>query len=172
MMQEELTIFMCYKLADVRKAVYELLQQTVPYTPLPCFKFFKFFDKHAEIVWPGCEDLQVVNGIYLVEELYTVEEWFTIADAIESLYTLKVEEKKCWIWFDIEIENTAKKICELFCYHPARILRVSHWLESITEWCKKRTEGRKRAAEEVLKQQKKAVDVITALSVAYKLSKT
>ena len=170
MMQEELTIFMCYKLADVRKAVYELLQQTVPYTPLPCFKFFKFFDKHAEIVWPGCEDLQVINGIYIVEELYTVEEWFTITDAVESLYALKVKGKNYWIRFDIEIENTAQKLCKLFCYQPARILRVSRWLESVIEWCKKRTEGRKRAAEEILRQQKKAVDVLISMSVAHKLS--
>ena len=114
----------------------------------------------------------MINGIYVVEELYTVEEWFTITDAVESLYTLKVGEKKCWIRFDIEIESTAKKICELFYYQPARILKVSRWLESVTEWCKKRTEGRKRAAEEILKQQKKAVDVITALSVTRKLTKT
>jgi len=171
MTQEELTIFMCYKLADVRKAIYELLQQTVPYTPLPCFKFFRFLDEYAEIVWPSHEDLRIINGVYVVQELYTVEEWFTILDATESLYTLRIEENKCWIWFDIEIERTAEKICELFCYQPARILKVSQWLESIIEWCKKRAEGRKRAAEEILKQQKKSVDIITALSVAYKLSK-
>ena len=105
-----------------------------------------------------------------MEELYTVEEWFTITDAVESLYALKVKGKNYWIRFDIEIENTAQKLCKLFCYQPAKIQKISHWLESIIEWCKKRTEGRKRVAEEILRQQKKAVDVLISMSVAHKLS--
>jgi len=65
-----------------------------------------------------------------------------------------------------------EKICKMCKYQPAKILKVIRRIEAAVEWCKRRTKGRKRTAEEILRQQKKAVDVITALNIAYKLSKT
>jgi len=57
-------------------------------------------------------------------------------------------------------------ICEVCEYKPSKILKVIRRLEAAAEWCRKRAKGRKHAAEEILKQQKKAVDELINLGIA------
>jgi len=139
--QEQLHKLVEFKLKELRKAIYELQQHTIPYTPLPRPKVFKLFNKEL-IVWPNRPD---------------------------DLYTIKVGD--CNYDFEYGVENhVVEKICKVCKYQPAKILKVIHRIDAAIEWCRKRTEGRKRAAEEILKQQKKAVDTLNAISVACKLT--
>ena len=139
--QEQLHKLVEFKLEELRKAICELRQHTIPHTPLPRPKVFKLFND--EIIWPHRSN---------------------------DLYTIKVNNRDYDFEYGVE-NHVVQKICEVCKYQPAKILKVIRRIEAAAEWCRKRAEGRKRAAEEILKQQKKAVDTLTALAVAYKLSK-
>ena len=140
--QEQLHKIIEAKLTELRSAIYELRQQTIPHTPLPRPKVFKLFND--EIIWPHRSD---------------------------DLYTIRVGDRDYDFEYGVEY-HVVEKICKVCKYQPAKILKVIRRLEAATEWCKRRTEGRRRAAEEILKQQKKAVDALTALAVAYKLTRS
>jgi len=142
--QEQLHELIEIKLKELRKAIYELQQQTIPHTPLPRPKVFKLFSgKDDKIIWPHRPD---------------------------DLYTIKAGDRDYDFEYGVE-KHVVEKICKVCKYQPAKILQVIRRLEAAIEWCKRRTEGRKRAAEEILKQQTKAIDTLNAMSVAYKLSK-
>jgi len=137
------------KLIELRKAIDELLEETIPHTPLPHSKTFKLLDEGTDrqIVWPAYPD-----------------RW----DEIQVCY---FDKYSTFYLGYTDYDYKAKLICKLCNYDSQKVLKLIRRLEAAIEWCKKRTEGRKRAAEEILKQQKKAVDTLTALAVAYKLSK-
>ena len=46
--------------------------------------------------------------------------------------------------------------------HPRRLLRALRRIEAATAWCYARAEGRKRMAEEILRQQAKARETLEA----------
>lgn len=50
-------------------------------------------------------------------------------------------------------------------YQPRQILRALRRIQAATAWCEARTEGRKRAAEEILRQQQAAVDALEAEAI-------
>jgi len=143
--KEEMQKLVRKKIEELHRAVDELRQHTIPYTPLPNSKTFKLLDdKETEILWPAPPNC-----------------W----------HNLKVGTR----FFDIGYDDNhyiADEICDACKYQPAKILQVIRRIDAAIEWCKRRTEGRKRAAEEILKQQKKAVDALTALAVAYKLTRS
>ena len=133
------------KLNELRQAICELQKRTVPYTPLPRPKIFKLLDDaDAQIIWPS---------------------------NLDNLYTIKIKNSEYSFQFNITI-YLIEKVCIACKYQPTKVLKFVRRIDAAIEWCKRRTEGRKRAAEEIWKQQKKAVDVITALSVASKLTGT
>jgi len=67
------------------------------------------------------------------------------------------------------LKNAATSLCDYCKYQPAKVVKVIRQIEYAIEWCKKRTEGRQRAAEEIIKQQKKAYDILVSQVVAKKL---
>jgi len=147
--QEQLHELVEAKLRELRRAIYELQQHTVPYTPLPRPKVFKLFDDgNVQIIWPS-----------------------RLSNLSDGLYTIRIGDYEYSFQYSVEI-YPVRKICEACGYQPAKILKVIRRIDAAIEWCKRRTEGRKRAAEEILKQQTKAIDILNAISVAYKLSKT
>ena len=124
------------KLKELRKAIDELQQNTTPHTPLPHPRSFKLFDgKEAEILWPAQPD---------------------------GWYGLKIGIRFFKLGYN-DSGYLAEEICKACKYQPTKILKVIRRLEAATEWCRKRTGGRKRAAEEILKQQRKAADALAAL---------
>jgi len=142
--QEQLHELVEAKLKELRKAIYELQQQTIPHTPLPRPKIFILFNhKDDKIIWPA---------------------------RLNDLYTIKVGDYDYGFEYGVE-KHEVEKICKVCKYQPAKVLQVIRRIEAAIEWCRKRTEGRKRAAEEILKQQKKAIDTLNAINVAYKLSR-
>jgi hypothetical protein len=48
---------------------------------------------------------------------------------------------------------------------PRKIVSLINKIHASAKWCEKRTEGRLRAAEEIVKQQKKASELIEAMAV-------
>lgn len=57
------------------------------------------------------------------------------------------------------------------CGHqPRRILRAIRRIEAATAWCLARAEGRRRAAEEILRQQARAVETLEAMAAMQALA--
>lgn len=61
-----------------------------------------------------------------------------------------------------EVEHLAGQILQLCQYQPRLVLRALRRIQATIAWCEARTEGRKRAAEEILRQQAKAVEALEA----------
>jgi len=85
----------------------------------------------------------------------------------DDLCSMKINNKNSPL---LITSSLVKDICEVCEYKPSKILKVIRRLEAAAEWCRKRAEGRKRAAEEILRQQKKAVDELIKLGVTYGLT--
>lgn len=54
---------------------------------------------------------------------------------------------------------------------PRKVLRALRRIQAATAWCLARAEGRKRAAQEILRQQAKAMEILEAEVVLKKLAK-
>lgn len=62
-------------------------------------------------------------------------------------------------WNRIYACKTLLEACE---YQPRLILRALRRIQAATAWCEARAEGRQRAAEEILRQQARAVEALEA----------
>lgn len=62
-------------------------------------------------------------------------------------------------WNRIRACKTLLEACE---YQPRLILRALRRIQVATAWCEARAEGRQRQAEEILRQQAKAVEALEA----------
>lgn len=74
-----------------------------------------------------------------------------------------------WIISDIESfqssrDRAAEAICEACKWQPRLILRAVRRIQAATRWCEKRMKGRKRAAEEILRQQAEAEEELEAMA--------
>lgn len=116
------------------RAVNQLEQNTVPSTPMPRHRVFHITHN---IVWPV-----VWNG---------KPRWKTIRISKHSTYSIEYECKKI-----------ASNIVESCGYQPRKILAVLRRLQAATAWCEARAEGRRRMAEEILRQQANAVEALNA----------
>jgi len=124
-------------LAALDRAVDQLKQNTVPSTAMPRPRVFRIT---RNVVWPQVGD----TGTY----------WKIIYfEASNSSRSIEYEYKH---------HETAKTIARSCGYQPRKILRALRRIEAATAWCYARAEGRKRAAEEILRQQKSAVEALEA----------
>ena len=80
-----------------------------------------------------------------------------------NLCSIKIDNQDSFFLITPDLIEDICKACE---YKPSKILKVIRRIEAAAEWCRKRAEGRKRAAEEILKQQRKAADALAALYTA------
>jgi hypothetical protein len=63
------------------------------------------------------------------------------------------------------VNTVAYSLFEISKGHPRRILRVINNIQATTNWCSMRAAGRKRAAEEIIRQQAKAAQVLRDLAL-------
>jgi hypothetical protein len=126
------------------RAVNQLKQSTVPRTALPRPRVFRIT---RNVVWPQVRDTGTTGtGPY----------W-------KVLYFEFEENRK---GRSIEYEYMRREAAELIArscgYQPRKILAALRRLQAATAWCYARAEGRKRQAEEILRQQKSALEVLEA----------
>ena len=119
------------------RAVDQLKQNTVPSTAMPRPRVFRIT---RNVVWPQVGD----TGTY----------WKVIYfEASNGGRSIEYEYKH---------QETAKMIARSCGYQPRKILAALRRLQAATAWCYARAEGRKRQAEEILRQQASALETLEA----------
>ena len=86
-------------------------------------------------------------------------------DAIEMHYSSSVKTISFY-----GRRGDAETIVDKLDGYPSRVLALVRWLERIERWLRARAEGHKRHAQEILRQQQRAVDEIQNRATAAKLS--
>jgi len=123
-------------LTELFEAQELLVKETVPLTGLPRFRRFVFAQKKDELVyWPAVfKDGMVASSYFSCEGKNVYKSASTV-----SAYILDFTGQQ-----------------------PRLVLRALRRIQAATSWCEARTEGRKRAAEEILRQQKRFLDILEA----------
>lgn len=124
-------------LLRLRHAAEEIEQQTMPTTPMPRARIFHIC---KDISWPS---IKIKTN--------AVADWNYIA--FKENRSLSLE------YYPREATDRIIKKCH---YQPRKILRALRRIEAATAWCYARAEGRKRAAEEILRQQASALEILEA----------
>jgi hypothetical protein len=123
-------------LRELDQAVTELCRETMPHTPLPRPHIFELW---PGVSWPAIEEGRPRYD-YLSER------------RSERRYTRYVEY------------YPPEEIIKMCGGQPRQILRVLRKIQAAAAWCRARAEGRRRMAEEILRQQRRAVEVLEAES--------
>jgi hypothetical protein len=58
--------------------------------------------------------------------------------------------------------DSAEQILKLLGYQPRNVLRALRRIQAATAWCQARAQGRRRAAREILHQQRAAAAILEA----------
>ena len=123
-------------LTDLATAARKLTVETVPQTPLPRPREFVFISADGKKVsWPATE-------------AGTKRVWWE--------YCRTAVAAVC------RTDAAASSILLLSRYQPRPILRALRRIQAATAWCEARAEGRRRAAQEILRQQRAAAEVLEA----------
>jgi hypothetical protein len=133
-LRETFVRFLFEALLELRAAVRELMQETTPETPLPRARSFVFY---PGVRWPGGPKGNWVNYIRVESSDYEVG--------------------RNW---DSELQALAKRLVERCGYQPRKVLRVQRRIMAAAAWCRARAEGRRRMAQEILRQQARALETI------------
>lgn len=129
-------------IADLEAAAKRMTEKTEPVTALPRPRKFVFIAHHGkEIVWPGS----------------------TKNKAIFDRFDLSKAGSNSYYWNECSNEKyVPDAILTVAGYQPHLILRALRRIQAATAWCNARAEGRQRQAEEILRQQRKAVEALEA----------
>jgi hypothetical protein len=133
-LRETFVRFLFEALHELRAAVRELMQDTTPKTPLPRARKFVFY---PGVHWPGGPEGAWVNYIR--------------ADSSDYEFV------KTW---ERDLEAYAKRLVERCGYQPRKVLRIQRRIMAAAAWCRARAEGRRRMAQEILRQQARALETI------------
>ena len=126
--------FLCDALLELRSAVRELVQDTTPKTPLPRPRSFVFY---SGVGWPGGPQRTWVNYIRVDSSDYE------IAHGTGR-----------------DLRAYAERLAERCGYQPRKVLRLQRRIMAAAAWCRARAEGRRRMAQEILRQQARALETI------------
>ncbi len=133
------------EVASLEQAIGDMLADTFPQTSPPRPRFFAIT---PTIIWPfrGKKSTDI--------------EWKSVAytaDGCKESIGLT-----SYIFRDIILE---------YCTSPTRGLRVLMQLQAARAWCQARAEGRRRAAQEVLRQQRASIEKLQAIQVLETMGK-
>lgn len=134
-------------LTDFGNAYTAMMQNTMP--PTPNYTQFKTFRGHS-FCWPtpGAHSKQDPSAIL-------------IGDTPHLLW--RILQQGPWVW--------AKMLVECDQYQPHRVWRDIRAIQRAAQYCRRRAEGRQRAAQEILKQQSKYWEKIKAEAVIHDLAR-
>lgn len=131
--QENMKILIMQALSELNKAQKDMRTTIKPHVDIPRPRRF--------LIAPGIE-------------------WPYIAGSncnYQNLCILVNEKRYSMMFFEDSIADEILLKCQ---YRPRLVLRALRRIQAATAWCEARAEGRKRAAEEILSQQRKAVEML------------
>jgi len=134
-------------LRELGSAVKVMVRPTFPATEYPRPRIFRFSDN---LLWPYVD---VAKGEINWNKFHRPDEYY--------FYSIGGEF--------VDRRSVIKIINECGC-QPAKILRALRRIRAATAWCYARAEGRKRQAEEILRQQASAVEALEAEAAMQALS--
>ncbi len=123
-------------LEELNHAADLLMKHTAPITPLPQHRIFKIY---AGITYPNLDP----NGLPLYKEIRPTRDKYATNLG----------------YYSVRIADEILAVCK---HQPRLILRALRRIQAATAWCEARAEGRKRMAEEILRQQANAVEALNA----------
>ena len=129
-------------LKDLGTAADGLKRGTFPATPLPRPKIIHFVGRYS---WPKLYDLHHGGVCFL-----TISSGEAFSDTMPLIHSTR------------ERLRLAENIITECKHQPRLILRTLRRIQAATAWCETRTEGRNRAAAEILRQQSAAVEALEA----------
>lgn len=118
---------------DLYSAAIEMAKSTIPRTPMPRIRRFAITERMS---WP-----------------------YTDSQGTPDVEKVLVEGRG---FMSLRSEDVAREVFYECEGQPKKILRALRRIQAATVWCRARAEGRRRMAEEILKQQKRAVEVLEA----------
>jgi hypothetical protein len=127
-------------LSDLGAAVKDLTARLTPDVPLPQPRAFRFTD---HISWPKTGSSPC--------------DWDAYGDC-----GIKVGGTNYPLTHEHALQMIANQVLGQCGHQPRKILRALRRIQAATAWCRARTEGRERMAEEILRQQAKAVEALDA----------
>lgn len=125
-------------LKDLAIAVDHLRQDTFPFTPLPNFREFEIVDG---LIWP--EINKQIGKVYP----------YDMRGKYNSRFSCGFKDAR-------ERVELAQMIVKMAQGQPKKVLKAVRRIQAATAWCYSRAEGRKRMAEEILRQQAKAKELL------------
>lgn len=132
-------------LGDLEAAVEELIKETTPPVPLPRPRVFEIA---PDITWPYREEKKIKwKGIYI---------------PCQSPWEFSNR--------NLHSARTAKEICQACRWRPRLVVRAIRRIEAAAAWCRRRAEGRRRAAKEILQQQRDALKKLQARTALRELA--
>jgi len=139
-------------LRQLDRVVQDLLEPTVPQTPLPPPRqFLLLCDEHWEITWPGTPPAAD----------YGVTNWHWAVVRHEGRVKARY----------IADPPLVRDILNATGCQPRAILRVVRRIQAAIAWTAARRAGRERMAQEILRQQRAAVETLEAEYILQRLAK-
>lgn len=132
-------------LRSLSAAELALWKDTTPSTPMVRFRKYNWIDK--EVIWPG------VDATYRVRAHHVAIKGMSIG------------------YGSFQAKILAQMLVNECKAQPRKILKVFYKIASTERWCLARAEGRKRAAQEILRQQDRAVRTLETLEALRVLGK-
>ncbi len=153
MRKAELEQYLRDALVELAEGIEQMLAETNPHTPLPRPRVFKI---QRRFLWPR------IDG--------RVNWWVMVG-------------RGGWPWYEVDpryfhreasnpAEGLVKALLQASGCQPARVIQAAAQIRAAAEWCRKRAEGRRRHAEEILRQQRRAVEKIETDRALKALSKS
>jgi hypothetical protein len=148
MTKDEMFLVLKVAVQELQAAVSELQRQTIPHTRE--VERFPTIYLPGNVHWPG--------GYPGKPNLYGLR--------------TKVDERRSWDLNILEPQRTAEALGNRVGWQPRLVLRAVRRLQAAAAWCRARAAGRQRAAQEIIRQQSKAVEALEAEAVLAKLRMT
>jgi len=105
-----------------------------------------------------------------VQFVYPAKRYMSEEPQIEAIEIAYRSTKRNVCFYTNKLREEAEDIVDKLNGYPSRVLALVRWLERIERWLLARAEGHRRHAEEVLRQQQRAIAEIQNRATAAKLT--
>lgn len=148
-----------WSLWELRRAVLQLQDSTIPSTPLPHPRIFVLVE-NPKVVWPFVDGKKVYWNV--IKEL---------DEANEEVFTTMELPDRPPSESDVRVPTCVDRLLWRCRWRPRRVWRLIERVQQATKWCQERWAGRQRLAATIVEAQKKYLKKIEALVTMYEIER-